>query len=168
MNDIAKNLKFCFDISKFKSMSQFCKVIGIGQANLSKKMSESNTKYSFNKNDIQKICYNLGLRKEWLVNSDGDMFDDKAAVSPSDWVFGKDRTPNINMVNEENAHHNKQIIGDFSESEINLLRDAEFHTNPQRESRDLFMLCFYLIGINISDLLDLKPTERLLITLTKI
>lgn len=34
MNDIAKNLKFCFDISKFKSMSQFCKVIGIDQANL--------------------------------------------------------------------------------------------------------------------------------------
>lgn len=89
MNDIAKNLKFCFDISKFKSMSQFCKVIGIDQANLSKKMSESNTKYSFNKNDIQKICYNLGLRKEWLVNSDGDMFDDKAAVSPSDWVLVK-------------------------------------------------------------------------------
>ena len=43
MNDIAKNLKFCFDISKFKSMSQFCKVIGIDQANLNKKMSESNT-----------------------------------------------------------------------------------------------------------------------------
>lgn len=42
MNDIAKNLKFCFDISKFKSMSQFCKVIGIDKANLSKKMSESN------------------------------------------------------------------------------------------------------------------------------
>lgn len=33
MNDIAKNLKFCFDISKFKSMSQFCKVIDINQAN---------------------------------------------------------------------------------------------------------------------------------------
>ena len=71
MNDIAKNLKFCFDISKFKSMSQFCKVIGIDQANLNKKMSEINTKYSFTKNDVQKICYNLGLRKElnFLVNS---------------------------------------------------------------------------------------------------
>ena len=122
MNDIAKNLKFCFDISKFKSMSQFCKVIGIDQANLNKKISESNTKYS--------------LRKEWLVNSDGDMFDDKAAVSPSDWVFGKDRTPNINMVNEENAHNNKQIVGDFSESEINLLREHVEDLRKQIERKD--------------------------------
>ena len=58
MNDIAKNLKFCFDISKFKSMSQFCKVIGIDQANLSKKMSKSNTKYSFTKNDIRLASLN--------------------------------------------------------------------------------------------------------------
>ena len=136
MNDIAKNLKFCFDISKFKSMSQFCKVIDINQANLNKKMSESNTKYSFTKNDIQKICYNLGLRKEWLVNSDGEMFDDKAAVSPSDWVFGKDRTPNINMVNEENSHHNKQIVGDFSDSEINLLREQVADLRKQVDSKD--------------------------------
>lgn len=136
MNDIAKNLKFCFDISKFRSMTQFCKVIGIDQANLNKKMSESNTKYSFTKNDIQKICYNLGIRKEWLVNSDGDMFDDKAAVSPGDWVFGKDRTPNINMVNEDNAHHNKQIIGDSSESEINLLREQLADLRKQIESKD--------------------------------
>lgn len=136
MNDIAKNLKFCFDISKFKSMSQFCKVIDIDQANLNKKMSESNTKYSFTKNDIQKICYNLGLRKEWLENSDGEMFDDKAAVSPSDWVFGKDRTPNINMVNEDNAHHNKQIIGDSSESEIYLLREQLADLRKQIESKD--------------------------------
>ena len=132
MNDIAKNLKFCFDISKFKSMSQFCKVIGIDQANLNKKISESNTKYSFTKNDVQKICYNLGLRKEWLVNSDGDMFDNKAAVSPSDWVFGKDRTPNINMVNEENSHHNKQIVGDFSDNEINLLREQVAEANREK------------------------------------
>jgi hypothetical protein len=117
-------------------MSQFCKVIGIDQANLSKKMSESNTKYSFTKNDIQKICYNLGLRKEWLENSDGEMFDDKAAVSPSDWVFGKDRTPNINMVNEDNAHHNKQIIGDSSESEIYLLREQLADLRKQIESKD--------------------------------
>lgn len=136
MNDIAKNLKFCFDISKFKSMSQFCKVIGIDQANLSKKMSESNTKYSFTKNDIQKICYNLGLRKEWLENSDGEMFDDKAAVSPSDWVFGKDRTPNINMVNEENAHHNKQIVSNNDSKEVELLKEQIEDLRKQVESKD--------------------------------
>lgn len=85
---------------------------------------------------FKRFATNLGLRKEWLVNSDGDMFDDKAAVSPSDWVFGKDRTPNINMVNEENAHHNKQIIGDFSESEINLLREQVADLRKQVESKD--------------------------------
>lgn len=136
MNDIANNLKFCFDISKFKSMSQFCKVIGINQANLNKKMSESNTKYSFTKNDIQKICYNLGLRKEWLVNSDGDMFDDKAAVSPSDWVFGKDRTPNINMVNEDNAHHNKYIVSNNASKEVELLKEQIEDLRKQVESKD--------------------------------
>lgn len=47
----------------------------------------------------------------------------------------------------------------LSLEQMRQLRDAEFHTNPQRESRDLFMLGFYLIGINISDLLDLKPTD---------
>lgn len=136
MNDIAKNLKFCFDISKFKSMSQFCKVIDIDQANLNKKMNESNTRYSFTKNDIQKICYNLGLRKEWLVNSDGDMFDDKAAVCPSDWVFGKDRTPNINMVNEENAHHNKQIVGNNASNEVELLKEQVADLHKQVEIKD--------------------------------
>ena len=136
MNDIAKNLKFCFDISKFRSMTQFCKVIGIDQANLNKKISESNTKYSFTKNDIQKICYNLGLRKEWLVNSDGDMFDDKAAVSPSDWVFGKDRTPNINMVNEDNAHHNKQIVSNNASKEVELLKEQIEDLRKQVESKD--------------------------------
>lgn len=136
MNDIAKNLKFCFDISKFRSMSQFCKVIGIDQANLNKKMSESNTKYSFTKNDVQKICYNLGLRREWLVNSDGDMFDEKAAVSPSDWVFGKDRAPNINMVNEDNAHHNKQIVSNNASKEVELLKEQIEDLRKQVESKD--------------------------------
>ena len=136
MNDIAKNLKFCFDISKFKSMSQFCKVIGIDQANLNKKMNEINTKYSFTKNDVQKICYNLGLRKEWLVNSDGDMFDDKSAVSPSDWVFGKDRTPNINMVNNDNAHHNKQIVSNNASKEVELLKEQIEDLRKQVDSKD--------------------------------
>lgn len=136
MNDIAKNLKFCFDISKFKSMSQFCKVIGIDQANLNKKMSESNTKYSFTKNDIQKICYNLGLRKEWLENWDGEMFDDKADISPSDWVFGKDRTPNINMVNNDNAHHNKQIVSNNASKEVELLKEQIEDLRKQVDSKD--------------------------------
>lgn len=117
-------------------MSQFCKVIGIDQANLNKKMSESNTKYSFTKNDVQKICYNLGLRREWLVNSDGDMFDEKAAVSPSDWVFGKDRAPNINMVNEDNAHHNKQIVSNNASKEVELLKEQIEDLRKQVESKD--------------------------------
>jgi len=136
MNDIAMNLKTCFDISKFKSMSQFCKVIDIDQSNLNKKMSEKNTKYSFTKEDIQKICYNLGLRKEWLVNSDGEMFDDKASVNPSDWVFGKDRTPNINMVNTDSAHHNKQIVNDTSDSEVKLLREQIADLRMQLINKD--------------------------------
>lgn len=117
-------------------MSQFCKVIGIDQANLNKKMSESNTKYSFTKNDVQKICYNLGLRREWLVNSDGDMFDEKAAVSPSDWVFGKDRAPNINMVNEDNAHHNKQIVSNNASKEVELLKEQIEDLRKRVESKD--------------------------------
>lgn len=136
MSDIAKNLKTCFDISKFKSMRQFCKVIGIDQANLNKKLDESNTKYSFNKKDVQKVCYNLGIRKEWLVNSEGEMFDDKAYVNPSDWVFGAGTTPNINMVNNENAHHNQQIVGDSSDNEIKLLREQIDDLRKQLTSKD--------------------------------
>ena len=119
MSDITTNLKTLYDISRCKSMRQFAKLVDIDQSNLQKKMASNN----YTKTDVQKICYHLGVRKEWLENSDGEMFDDKAAVSPSDWIFGKDRTPNINMVNEENAHHNKQIVGDFSDSEISLLRE---------------------------------------------
>lgn len=132
MSDITTNLKTLYDISRCKSMRQFAKLVDIDQSNLQKKMASNN----YTKTDVQKICYHLGVRKEWLVNSDGDMFDDKAAVSPSDWVFGKDRTPNINMVNEENAHHNKQIIGDSSESEINLLREQVADLRKQVESKD--------------------------------
>ena len=91
---------------------------------------------NYTKTDVQKICYHLGVRKEWLENSDGEMFDDKSAVSPSDWIFGKDRTPNINMVNEENSHHNKQIVGDFSDSEISLLREQVADLRKQIESKD--------------------------------
>lgn len=135
MNDIAKNLKTCFDISKYKSMRQFCKVIDIDQANLNKKMSESNTKYSFTKKDVQKICYYLGIRKEWLENSDGEMFDENSAVRPSDWVFGK-REPNINMVNEENAHHNKQIVSNNDSNEIELLKEQNEDLRKQVACKD--------------------------------
>lgn len=132
MSDITTNLKTLYDISRCKSMRQFAKLVDIDQSNLQKKMASNN----YTKTDVQKICYHLGVRKEWLENTDGEIFDDKAAVSPSDWVFGKDRTPNINMVNEENAHHNKQIVGDFSESEINLLREQVEDLRKQIERKD--------------------------------
>ena len=132
MSDITTNLKTLYDISRCKSMRQFAKLVDIDQSNLQKKMASNN----YTKTDVQKICYHLGVRKEWLENSDGEMFDDKSAVSPSDWIFGKDRTPNINMVNEENSHHNKQIVGDFSDSEISLLRDQVADLRKQIECKD--------------------------------
>lgn len=132
MSDITTNLKNLYDISRCKSMRQFAKLVDIDQSNLQKKMASNN----YTKTDVQKICYHLGVRKEWLENTDGEMFDDKAAVSPSDWIFGKDRTPNINMVNEENAHHNKQIVGDFSDSEVSLLREQVADLRKQIDSKD--------------------------------
>ena len=132
MSDITTNLKTLYDISRCKSMRQFAKLVDIDQSNLQKKMASNN----YTKTDVQKICYHLGVRKEWLENSDGEMFDDKSAVSPSDWIFGKDRTPNINMVNEENSHHNKQIVGDFSDSEISLFREQVADLRKQIESKD--------------------------------
>ena len=132
MSDITTNLKTLYDISRCKSMRQFAKLVDIDQSNLQKKMASNN----YTKTDVQKICYHLGVRKEWLENSDGEMFDDKSAVSPSDWIFGKDRTPNINMVNEENSHHNKQIVGDFSDSEISLLREQIADLRKQIDSKD--------------------------------
>ena len=132
MSDITTNLKTLYDISRCKSMRQFAKLVDIDQSNLQKKMASNN----YTKTDVQKICYHLGVRKEWLENSDGEMFDDKSAVSPSDWIFGKDRTPNINMVNEENAHHNKQIVGDFSDSEVSLLREQVADLRKQIDSKD--------------------------------
>ena len=132
MSDITTNLKTLYDISRCKSMRQFAKLVDIDQSNLQKKMASNN----YTKTDVQKICYHLGVRKEWLENSDGEMFDDKAAVSPSDWIFGKYRTTNINMVNEENSHHNKQIVGDFSDSEISLLREQVADLRKQIDSKD--------------------------------
>ena len=132
MSDITTNLKTLYDISRCKSMRQFAKLVDIDQSNLQKKMASNN----YTKTDVQKICYHLGVRKEWLENSDGEMFDDKSAVSPSDWIFGKERTPNINMVNEENSHHNKQIVGDFSDSEISLLREQVADLRKQIDSKD--------------------------------
>ena len=132
MSDITTNLKTLYDISRCKSMRQFAKLVDIDQSNLQKKMASNN----YTKTDLQKICYHLGVRKEWLENSDGEMFDDKSAVSPSDWIFGKDRTPNINMVNDENSHHNKQIVGDFSDSEISLLREQVADLRKQIDSKD--------------------------------
>ena len=132
MSDITTNLKTLYDISRCKSMRQFAKLVDIDQSNLQKKMASNN----YTKTDVQKICYHLGVRKEWLENSDGEMFDDKSAVSPSDWIFGKERTPNINMVNEENSHHNKQIVGDFSDSEISLLREQVADLRKQIECKD--------------------------------
>ena len=132
MSDITTNLKTLYDISRCKSMRQFAKLVDIDQSNLQKKMASNN----YTKTDVQKICYHLGVRKEWLENSDGEMFDDKSAVSPSDWIFGKERTPNINMVNEENSHHNKQIVGDLSDSEISLLREQVADLRKQIECKD--------------------------------
>ena len=132
MSNITTNLKTLYDISRCKSMRQFAKLVDIDQSNLQKKMASNN----YTKTDVQKICYHLGVRKEWLENSDGEMFDDKSAVSPSDWIFGKDITPNINMVNEENSHHNKQIVGDFSDSEISLLREQVADLRKQIDSKD--------------------------------
>lgn len=131
MSDITTNLKKLYDISRCKSMRQFAKLVDIDQSNLQKKMASNN----YTKTDVQKICFHLGVRKEWLENSDGEMFDEKSAICPNDWVFGK-REPNINMVNEENAHHNKQIVGDFSESEIYLLREQVADLRKQVESKD--------------------------------
>lgn len=132
MSDITTNLKKLYDISRCKSMRQFAKLVDIDQSNLQKKMASNN----YTKTDVQKICFHLGVRKEWLENSDGEMFDDKAAVSPSDWVFGKDRTPNINMVNEDNAHHNKQIVSNNDSKEVELLKEQIEDLRKQVESKD--------------------------------
>lgn len=112
-------------------MRQFAKLVDIDPSNLQKKMASNN----YTKTDVQKICYHLGVRKEWLENTDGEMFDENSLVRPSDWVFGK-RESNINMVNEESAHHNKQIVGDSSESEINLLREQVADLRKQVENKD--------------------------------
>lgn len=118
MSNITSNLKTLYDISRCKSMRQFAKLVDIDQSNLKKKMANNN----YTKTDVQKICFHLGVRKEWLENSDGEMFDEKSAVRPSDWVFGN-RESKINMVNEENAHHNKQIVGNNDSNEIELLKE---------------------------------------------
>lgn len=131
MSDITTNLKALYDISRCKSMRQFAKLVDIDQSNLQKKMANNN----YTKTDVQKVCFHLGVRKEWLENSDGEMFDEKSAVRPSDWVFGK-REPNINMVNEENAHHNKQIVGNNASNEVELLKQQVQDLRKQIESKD--------------------------------
>lgn len=118
MSNITANLKTLYDISRCKSMRQFAKLVDIDQSNLQKKMANNN----YTKTDVQKVCFHLGVRKEWLENSDGEMFDENSAVRPSDWVFGN-REPNINMVNDENAHHNKQIVSNNDSNEIELLKE---------------------------------------------
>lgn len=131
MSDITANLKTLYDISRCKSMRQFAKLVDIDQSNLQKKMANNN----YTKTDVQKICFHLGVRKEWLENSDGEMFDEKSAVHPNDWVFGK-REPNINMVNEENAHHNKQIVSNNDSNEVELLKEQVEDLRKQIESKD--------------------------------
>lgn len=131
MSDITTNLKTLYDISRCKSMRQFAKLVNIDQSNLQKKMANNN----YTKTDVQKICFHLGVRKEWLESSDGEIFDEKSAVRPSDWVFGK-REPNINMVNEENAHHNKQIVSNNDSNEVELLKEQVEDLRKQIESKD--------------------------------
>lgn len=131
MSDITTNLKTLYDISRCKSMRQFAKLVDIDQSNLQKKMASN----KYTKTDVQKICYHLGVRKEWIENSDGEMFDEESAVRPSDWVFGN-REPNINMVNEENAHHNKQIVSNNDSKEVELLKEQIEDLRKQVESKD--------------------------------
>lgn len=131
MSDITANLKTLYDISRCKSMRQFAKLVDIDQSNLQKKMANNN----YTKTDVQKICFHLGVRKEWLENSDGEMFDEKSAVHPSDWVFGE-REPNINMVNEENAHNNKQIVSNNDSNEIKLLKEQNEDLRKQVACKD--------------------------------
>lgn len=131
MSDITTNLKTLYDISRCKSMRQFAKLVDIDQSNLQKKMASNN----YTKADVQKICYHLGVRKEWLENTDGEMFDENSLVRPSDWVFGK-RESNINMVNEDNAHHNKQIVSNNASNEIELLKEQIEDLRKQVESKD--------------------------------
>lgn len=131
MSNITSNLKTLYDISRCKSMRQFAKLVDIDQSNLKKKMANNN----YTKTDVQKICFHLGVRKEWLENSDGEMFDEKSAVRPSDWVFGNHESK-INMVNEENAHHNKQIVGNNDSNEIELLKEQVEDLRKQIESKD--------------------------------
>lgn len=131
MSNITSNLKTLYDISRCKSMRQFAKLVDIDQSNLKKKMANNN----YTKTDVQKICFHLGVRKEWLENSDGEMFDEKSSVRPSDWVFGN-RESKINMVNEENAHHNKQIVGNNASNEVELLKEQVEDLRKQIESKD--------------------------------
>lgn len=131
MSNITSNLKTLYDISRCKSMRQFAKLVDIDQSNLKKKMANNN----YTKTDVQKICFHLGVRKEWLENSDGEMFDEKSSVRPSDWVFGN-RESKINMVNEENAHHNKQIVDNNASNEVELLKEQVEDLRKQIESKD--------------------------------
>lgn len=55
----------------------------------------------------------------------------------------------------------QEKVKDFTMSAAQLVELRDYHVEPQQERyRDLFMLSFYLIGINISDLLQLKEMNN--------
>lgn len=136
MNEIIiDNLNTLFSISKCKSQRDFAKLIGIHQSNLSKKLSGQQ---SITRADKQKICKNLGIRMDWLERSDGEMFDENSYIEPNSWLFSaSDPKKNalIGMINEENAHHNQQIVGNNA-SEIELLKEQIEDLRKQVASKD--------------------------------
>lgn len=137
MNEIIiNNLNTLFGISRCKSQRDFSKLIGIHQSNLSKKLSGQQ---SITRADKQKICKNLGIRMDWLEKSEGEMFDENSNVEPNSWLFSaSDPKKNalIGMINEENSHHNQQIVGNNDSSEIELLKEQVSDLRKQVESKD--------------------------------
>lgn len=70
--EIIERVSFLIDKLGFKSRNHFSMVIGIGSSNFSRKMKGETP---FTNQDIFKICNSLGIRKDWLVSGEGNIYD---------------------------------------------------------------------------------------------
>lgn len=70
--EIIERISFLIDKLGFRSRNHFSVVVGIGSSNFSRKMKGE---MPFTNPDVFKICSSLGIRKDWLVSGEGDMYD---------------------------------------------------------------------------------------------
>lgn len=70
--EIIERISFLIDKLGFRSRNHFSVVVGIGSSDFSRKMKGETP---FTNPDIFKICSSLGIRKDWLVSGEGDMYD---------------------------------------------------------------------------------------------